>query len=215
MKVMVGAHNGAYFHHLTGLYRGKLAWLEGPEDWQTPRWWLPFACDNDAYKAYLRKKKWEPTGWLNMLDKVRASHLRPLWCLVPDVVGDREATKESWKRYSPEVEFVKAFAAQDGMTPDDVPADAAVIFVGGTTTWKWRSLPMWCKHFPRVHVGRVNTLRRLWTCEEYGVESCDGSGWFRGGQCGRRMNGLFQWLNGEKNETPMLGIDPSTQEALR
>lgn len=204
MMVLVGAHNGAYFHHLTGKYLGKLAWLEGPEDWQTPRWWLPFACDNDAYKTYMRGQAWEPTEWRKMLCKVRASRLIPMWCLVPDVVGNKAATLENWNRYSGEVEYTKAFAAQDGMTPDDVPADASVVFIGGTTEWKWRSLPMWTKHFPRVHVGRVNTLRRLLTCDEFGVESCDGSGWFREGADGNRMQDLLRWLDGYKNNHPEL-----------
>lgn len=72
-----------------------------------------------------------------------------------------------------------AFAAQDGMTPADVPSDADVVFVGGSTSWKWANLRMWTDNFPRVHVGRVNSRRLLEQAEQAGAESCDGTGWFR------------------------------------
>ena len=72
-----------------------------------------------------------------------------------------------------------AFAAQDGMTPADVPNNADVVFIGGTTSWKWRNLLSWTVAFPRVHVGRVNSRRLLEQAETAGAESCDGTGWFR------------------------------------
>lgn len=77
-----------------------------------------------------------------------------------------------------------AFAVQDGMTFDDVPADC-VLFLGGSTEWKEAAIKPWCLRFPgRVHVGRVNTWRRLMACYEAGAISVDGTGWFtkHGGQ---------------------------------
>jgi hypothetical protein len=65
------------------------------------------------------------------------------------------------------------------MTPDDVPDDADIVFVGGTTEWKWKNILMWTKNFKRVHVGRVNSYGLLWKAHEAGAESCDGTGWFR------------------------------------
>ncbi len=85
-----------------------------------------------------------------------------------------------------------AFAVQDGMTVEDVPGDADVIFVGGSTEWKWRTVAMWCAAFQRVHVGRVNTYRRLWECHDAGAESIDGTGWTRGDQ--RQYRGLLAYL---------------------
>src|SRR5690606_19465502 len=86
----------------------------------------------------------------------------PRWLLVPDVVADRDATIARWREWEPKLRpfgFPLAFAVQDGMTAEDVPADADVIFVGGTTDWKWRTVWRWCHDFPRVHVGRVNGYR--------------------------------------------------------
>lgn len=51
------------------------------------------------------------------------------------------------------------------MTDHDVASleiQPDIIFVGGTTDWKWATVKTWCTLFPR------------------GAESCDGSGWFRG-----------------------------------
>jgi hypothetical protein len=78
------------------------------------------------------------------------------------------------------------------MTPDDVPPETDVVFVGGSFDWKWDNLLMWTRNFPRVHVGRVNTEKRLWMAHEAGVESCDGTGWFRGGE--KRWAGLENYL---------------------
>jgi hypothetical protein len=79
------------------------------------------------------------------------------------------------------------------MTPQDVPSDADVIFVGGSTDWKRRTMSMWCEVFDRVHVGRINTERWLWECDEAGAESCDGTGWFRGRQA--QLDGLLSYLS--------------------
>jgi hypothetical protein len=89
-----------------------------------------------------------------------------------------------------------AIAVQDGMTPADIPANAEVIFIGGTTEWKWRSLPMWAQTGARVHVGRVNEVERLHICERWRVESVDGTGWMQGTENGRQARSLGQWLAG-------------------
>lgn len=78
------------------------------------------------------------------------------------------------------------------MTKEDVPTDADVIFVGGSTDWKWKNLYEWTKNFKRVHVGRVNSERLLWIAHEAGAESCDGTGWVRGGE--ERLEELHRYL---------------------
>ena len=44
--------------------------------------------------------------------------------------------------------------------------------------WKIRHLRQWTDT-DRVHVGAIN-MNNLLLCKELGVESCDGTGWFRG-----------------------------------
>jgi hypothetical protein len=78
------------------------------------------------------------------------------------------------------------------MTPADVRQLAPdVVFVGGSTEWKWETAEMWCREFPRVHVGRVNSPRRLYELESWGCESCDGTGWNRGDR--KQTAGLEEW----------------------
>jgi hypothetical protein len=206
MMLMIGNHASCYFGYLMGKYPGRLGWLLGPTHYNRPRQWLPFALDNDAF---VLRDKWQESDWLEMLNKVRMSGQNPAWVLIPDSVGNRQRTLSLWQQYAPQASrygWPLAFAVQDGMTAADVPHDTDVVFVGGTTRWKWQSLPMWASNFPRVHVGRVNQLRRLWTCEEYAVESVDGTGWMREGDDGKRMRPMLRWLAGERNETPELPL---------
>lgn len=161
---------------------------------------MPFACDNDAFASFTTGKIWDADAWLTMLKTLRADGRNPLWVLVPDVVADRDATLAKWKEFAPvarEFGWPLAMAVQDGMTPNDVPAEAEVIFIGGNTEWKWRSLPMWAQTGRRIHVGRVNEVERLHICERWRVESVDGTGWMRGTDAGRQARQLDAWLEGQ------------------
>lgn len=202
--VMPANHSSPAVHYWAGAYPGKIGWLVGPSAMPKTklREWMPFALDNDAYGAFTSGQPWNEEAWRSMLKQIWHSRRSPLWALVPDVVADREATLAKWVQFLPVVNafgFVPAFAVQDGMTPADVPAAAKVIFVGGTTQWKWRTVKQWVSNFPRVHVGRVNSLEKLWFCEEIGVESVDGTGWFRDSEHNGKAKLLEIWMKGEGN----------------
>lgn len=131
-----------------------------------------------------------------MCDLAMSLDYDPLWAVVPDVVGDATATFEEWGIWKDRLpgHWKKALAVQDGMTPDSVRkhSDPDIIFVGGTTDWKRRTIWNWCRSFPRVHVGRINTERWLWETHRAGAESTDGTGWFRGDQL--QLRGLLRYL---------------------
>lgn len=195
---MPGNNSSATFHFLCGRYPGRLGWLFGPAAMSKTklRHWIDFAIDNDAFMAFATQTEWNYTAWSEFLIAIHRTRKTPRWVLVPDKVGDRQATLDLWETHKAEAGqfgWKLAFAVQDGMTPDDVPSDADVVFVGGTTEWKWKSLPMWSR-FPRVHVGRVNALHRLYACERLGVESVDGTGWFRDSEEGGRVDDIQTWL---------------------
>ena len=191
MIVMPANNTGLAVGWMAGRYPGKIGHLFSPGAQRGPfsrEFDIQYALDNGAFAA---GDNWQESSWFQLLDWAKLSGQRPLWCLVPDVVGDRLRTLRRWDIYAPQAEkygWPLAFAAQDGMTPADVPPGASVVFIGGTTEWKWRSVAEWCKAFPRVHVGRVNTYRRLWQCHDAGAESCDGTGWTRGDQ--RQARGI-------------------------
>lgn len=187
---------GTFYGHLTGKYEGLIGNLWGPGRGITVYPFAPYALDNGAWGAFLAGAEWSATDWLKLLAEVERKPFRPQWALVPDVVADREQTLASWEKWFPVVKaagLTAAFAVQDGMTPADVPADAQVVFVGGSTEWKWRTVEGWCAAFPRVHVGRVNSLKKLLRCWEAGAESTDGTGWFRGRH--RQLDDLVRFLD--------------------
>lgn len=177
-------------------FPGKIGHLFSPGAQRGPVPYIPYGLDNERFVSFKNGTSWDEAKWLRLLGWAKASGQEPLWALVPDVVGDRVGTLNDWAKYAPIVRgfgFKLAFAVQDGMSPQDVPVDAEVIFVGGSTKWKWSTLRMWCENFPHVHVGRVNVYRRLWQCHLLNVKSVDGTGWMRAG-ISRQYRGLVAYL---------------------
>ena len=192
MVVMPANNTGVRVGYLAGKFPGKIGHLYSPGAQVGPLEFIPYALDNGAFG---HDDDWDEDAWFHLLDWARISGQEPRWCLVPDVVGDKQRTLDRWDHFSPiaaRYGWPLAFAVQDGMVPKDVPAKAEVIFVGGSTEWKWRNMALFCGYFPRVHIGRVNTYRRLWDCHNAGVESCDGTGWMRGDQV--QYRGLCAYL---------------------
>ena len=196
MLVMLGNHSSPLFHYWAGRFPGCVGWLIGPSGQSKTklRSWVPYALDNDAFAAWQNGTPWDEEKYFSFLDWVGTQAQEPMWVAVPDVVTDREATLKNWGKYAPRCRtygYPLAFVMQDGMIAEDVPRDADLIFVGGSYRWKWRNLESICRAFPRVHVGRVNTLEKLRRSHELGVESVDGTGWFRRPEADFRQLELF------------------------
>lgn len=73
-------------------------------------------------------------------------------------------------------------AVQNGMTVDDIRplvGGRVGIFIGGNTPWKLRTLPEWgalgVERGCWVHVGRVNSMRRIIACSVGRAHSFDGT----------------------------------------
>ena len=195
MIVMPSNQSGATFGWLAGRFTGKLGWLLSPDGWRTPYHWIEYALDNGAFQAFTNEESWDEDAYVGMLEKARLVPRPPRWVLAPDVVADKPATLDlwiQWRKALRDYGWPLAFAVQDGMTQADVPKDADVIFVGGSTAWKRRTVLDWCRNNRRVHVGRVNGYDFLKGCHDAGAESCDGTGWFRGDQV--QLGGLDRYL---------------------
>lgn len=192
--VMPGNDRGAYWGYLAGRFPGMIGSLVSPGWWKTPVDFAPYALDNGAFVGF------DERAFTAHCEKARR-HKKPLWVVVPDSVGN---AKETVRLYWEWISRIKsygwpvAFAVQDGMTPEAVPP-CEVIFVGGSTQWKWRTLRLWTDNFPRVHVGRVNTERHLWQAFEAGAESCDGTGWLRNVRT--ELPQLVRFLEGHRDTT--------------
>lgn len=193
MLIMPANGTHSWAHYWAGRMPGSMGRIFSPGGQRHPVPWLPWALDNGAFTGFDERR------WLALLDWSDGKHPRPLWAACPDAVGDCVATKAMWTRYNGEIiahGIAPAFVVQDGAEAADVPDDAAVVFVGGSTKWKESTLDYWCARFGRVHVGRVNGYRMLRRCADAGAESCDGSGWGRGDQ--NQLDGLFRFLEEEE-----------------
>lgn len=104
--------------------------------------------------------------------------------VAPDVVCDHEATlRRSLPMLQPirDAGFPVAYVAQNGATPANLPwAMFDALFLGGDTAWKLggeaRALvPAAHRHSVCVHMGRVNSEKRLRYAEAIGCDSADGT----------------------------------------
>lgn len=200
MLVMISNQSGTYAGYLAGRYPGQVGHLYSPGGQRGPWEFIPYALDNGKFPCFTKGIPWDVAAYETLLAWSMKSGVRPRWVLVPDEVADPVKTLDLWWHWYPYLKargVPLAFAAQDGHTPSDVPKEADVVFVGGTTDWKYAAIPMFCEAFPRVHVGRINGYRGLKICESHSVESCDGTGWFRGGK--NRLNGLITFLEEQDN----------------
>lgn len=200
MIVMPSNNSNGIFHYWLG--KGyNLGWLCSPDSFKTPVEYIPYACDNGRYVVWSKGKEWKDDNFIKMLDLYSSHPHKPRWAVVPDCVGNRDQTLREWEKWYPILEqsydLTWAFCVQDGMTPQDVPQEASIIFVGGSFEWKWRNLKIWTSNFKRVHVGRVNTIRHLLLCKSYGVESSDGTGWFRNPHQSDKLEKYFKIQSGE------------------
>lgn len=132
----------------------------------------------------------------------------PLFATAPDRVGDWRTTLEVSR---PVLESLRArgvtsaFIAQDGLEPRYVPwSDFNVLFIGGTTEWKLSPAAHRLAQLAReqdkwVHMGRVNTLRRLRIAQDWGCDSVDGNYLSFGPNTNRhKLMGRVQWIHDQK-----------------
>ena len=193
--IMFPKPSNCFVHYWAGKYPGRIGALYSPHYWSKPRFYFPYVLDNGCFTC------WEPDEFVKMLFKTRECH-KPLWVCVPDVVGDAAATVELYETWASVVQafgYNLAFVAQDGMEPSDVPTNAVACFVGGTTDWKLENAHKFKGVRPWLHIGRVNTIKRLLWAKEIGADSIDGTGWFRGSvnnPKNRQFKDLFKYLEG-------------------
>lgn len=148
-----------------------------------PEWCDLYAIDNGRWAAKDNPELWDAKAFRELCE---ARGSKAHFVVVPDIVcGGRQSLDFSltW------IDFCMHFrrpllAVQDGMDAKDVGAilerkPSLGIFVGGSTEWKERTMYGWgmVAHALRryLHVGRVNTQRRIRLCAEAGADSFDGT----------------------------------------
>lgn len=183
MRYFIGKYSLPCFQEIVAQIP-DIGMLLGPlKSWQNP--FSIYALDNGVYGAWTKGKIWDiemEVNWLNMLSKIPAEN-HPVWVLLPDVVADWKATVELGKTYLPILRdkgLPVAIALQDGCDfQEALEMEPDWVFVAGSTEWKEANIAKVCQSFHAhnigVHVGRVNTRRRLMLCQSAGVDSVDGT----------------------------------------
>jgi hypothetical protein len=139
-----------------------------------------YALDNGAWHCFQHSLPFDEACFLEAYRKLG---LGADFVVLPDIVAGGLRSLEYSLSWLPRLgDCPNYLAVQDGMVADDVyPVldEIAGIFVGGTTEWKEQSLPMWGELARdcgvALHVGRVNSVRRVHLCEAAGADSFDGS----------------------------------------
>ena len=162
------------------LAAGTIGFLQTPGNGHTLDDVAVWAMDNGCFtKSYPGDD-----AYLSTLAKYEQHRARCLFVAVPDVVGDAAATLALWPAMSARIRaagWPVALVLQDGMTPDMIPwPEVDWVFVGGSTEWKLghaaATLIVTAQHHGvRVHIGRVNSLRRFTLFAGLNCDTADGT----------------------------------------
>lgn len=137
-----------------------------------------FCADNGAFgKGYPGDDAW--WAWLSALPAERC-----VFAVAPDVPCDMAATLARSLPWLPRIRSLgmsAALAVQNGAETTGLPWDEFdVLFIGGDTEWKLgrhaRALTAEAKlRGKHVHMGRVNSAKRLRYAHHIGCDSADGT----------------------------------------
>jgi hypothetical protein len=134
------------------------------------------------------------------------------FAVAPDVVGDATATLERSAAFLPLIRamgYRVALVAQNGLEDIDVPwGGFDVLFIGGDTAWKLgpaaRRLTAEARARGKdVHMGRVNSLRRMRYAEAIGCTSADGTFLAFGPDV--NLPELLSWVGNVRDQLTMFG----------
>lgn len=167
--------------YLSGVVRPDLPAMLTPRMGQYPPEGQRWAADNGRYASPHEYTDEKYLAWLERMTPYRD---RCLFATAPDVWGDAAATLElSLPMLGPirAAGYPVALVAQDGLTADAVPWDAIdAIFIGGSDAWRRGDVLVALVGEARrrgkwVHMGRVNSLRRVKYAASIGCDSADGT----------------------------------------
>jgi len=138
-----------------------------------------FAADNGCF---VQPDKYSDKGFINWLKKLDAKSC--LFATAPDVVGDAEATRlraYPMLKIIRELGFQASYVCQDGERPDLIDWEKMdSVFIGGSTEWKLSQaagdiIAEGKRRSKWVHMGRVNSFKRLRLAAVLGCDSVDGT----------------------------------------
>jgi hypothetical protein len=141
-----------------------------------------YACDNGKFgKGWPGADRWY--AWLTETAE-QYGHDRCLWAVAPDVPFDAAGTlaeSRPWLARIRDLGIPAAFAAQDGAENGLIPwGEFDVLFIAGSTEWKIGPAAARLTSEAKargltVHMGRVNSLRRMTIASTFGCDTADGT----------------------------------------
>lgn len=162
-------------------YFGMLCtWADGAHPCHADFCNIPWAADNFAFSGF------DAVKFMRRLEAWQEWRDTCLWVAVPDVVGNAAATWERFEEWANPIStmgYPLALVAQDGLENMEVQWERfSALFIGGSTAWKLSGV---CAEIIKqaqlqgkwVHMGRVNSARRLNYAMSLRCDSVDGSGY--------------------------------------
>ena len=149
-----------------------------------PKWTdgtiAPYALDNGAWTAHQQGTEFNSAAFE---EAVSIAGGGADWIVAPDIVAGGLDSLLFTLEWLPRLEDYRVLiAVQDGMNEDHIRqhiGHRVGIFVGGSTDWKLDTMCKWgalAKHLGAyLHIGRVNTVRRIRLCQKAGANSFDGT----------------------------------------
>lgn len=137
-----------------------------------------WGADNGCFSAPHLYSDDKYLGWLSKQPGERC-----LFATAPDILADHAGTVERSLPLLPRLRslgYKPAFVAQNGWKAGTTPwPEFDVLFIGGTDTFKLgiaADAIAWAHYYgKRVHMGRVNSFRRLRLAAALGCDSADGT----------------------------------------
>lgn len=164
--------------------------------------------------------RWKHDHWLRWMISIPRT---VRFVVAPDVYDSdgrptHKETIERWRKYGPLIErhgHTPAFVCQVGAEPSNVPTDAPVLFIGGTTEWKLgdtaaaiaadaKNRGVW------VHMGRVNSKKRFNIARSMSCDSVDGTFLTFGPD--NNLPLLLSWIEAAEFEPMLWETNSTTRE---
>lgn len=178
-----------------------------------------YACDNGKFgKGWPGADAW--WSWLQATVE-RYGAERCLWAVAPDIPFDAAGTlaeSAPWLHRIRSLGIPAAFAAQDGSEAGLIPWDQLdVLFLAGSTDWKLGPAAADLAAETRrrgknVHMGRVNSERRMHHAVAIGCDTADGTYLAFGPDV--NLPKVFAWVAGLRRHDPWVQFPLDIEEAL-
>lgn len=140
-----------------------------------------YALDNGAWTAFATGRPWDEAGFLRLVDRLGAG---ADFLVLPDIVAGGLASLDLSLSWAPRLAGAcpLLLAVQNGMDKAMIAplvGPRLGLFVGGDTPWKEATMATWGRVAREtgayLHIGRVNSARRIALCAHAGADSFDGS----------------------------------------